>query len=101
MLYQYRNRVPLVIVLIRHVPVVFALAGNAPPPATQLFLHDNGYCQGHKLNTSIDSAGPSVPLTMLIEIILAVELVFAAELARKPVWSLIVSSETKVKFVPI
>lgn len=46
-----------------------------------LFLLDNGNSGGNELNTTVAAVGAGMQLAVVVEVVLSVELVLAAELA--------------------
>lgn len=57
-----------------------SLGGRSSLPTALLLLNDRHSC-GDKLDTPVAAIGPSMQLAVVVEIVLTVELVLAAELA--------------------
>lgn len=55
--------------------------GGCSALAAALFLFNDGNCGGNEFNATISAVGPGVQLSVVVEVVLSVELVFATELA--------------------
>lgn len=77
--------------------VVFTLLslglGRGTALATALLLLNDGHRRGDELDTPVTAVGPGVEFAVVVQVILAVELVFAAELAGKAVGSFAMESK--------
>lgn len=78
--------------------VVFELLhlglGRGSALSAALFLLNNGHGGGDKLDAAVAAVGAGVQLAVVVQVVLSVELVFAAEFTREAVGALAV--ETKV-----
>lgn len=55
--------------------------GGCPALAAALFLFNDRNCGGNEFDATISAVGPGVQLSVVVEVVLSVELVFATELA--------------------